>query len=340
AILYALDAVKSGQFPLQYNLHFFFEGEEEQGSTHLMDIFRKYKSLLQSDLWIICDGPAHPSGYKQVTFGVRGDAHISITTYGSARPLHSGHYGNWAPNPASELVQLLATMKDSSGRVTVAGFYDDTIPLTSAEKAAMKAVPAVSASLMQELAFGREERPGLDLPAAILQPSLNINGIESGHVGSKASNVIPASASAVLDLRLVPGNDCTRQQEKIIAHIRKQGYYVLDHDPTLAERRTHARIAKVIPDKGYNAQRTSMDLPEAKKLMSAIRATTEEQVVIPVISMGGSLPLYLFDEILKVPVMTVSIANYDNNQHAENENIRVGNLWSGIESLAAIMCMP
>lgn len=339
AIIDALDAVKSGKYPLHYNLHFFFEGEEEKGSANLGDIFQKYKSLLKSDLWIICDGPLHPSGYKQVSFGVRGDAHIAITTYGANRPLHSGHYGNWAPNPAWELVQLLATMKDSSGKVTINGFYDDTIPLTSEERTAINAAPPVTTQLMKELAIAREETAGLDLPEAILQPSLNINGIESGHVGSKASNVIPTTASVVLDLRLVPGNDYKRQQDKIIAHIRKQGYYVVDHDPTIEERLTHARVVKVIPDEGYNAQRTSMELPEAKKVISAVRSTTGDHAVVPVISMGGSLPLYLFDVILKVPVITVSIANHDNNQHAENENIRIGNFWSGIESLAAIMSM-
>lgn len=134
AILNAYAAIlKSGLTPT-YNLKFIFEGEEEAGSPHLNEILEKYRSLLQSDLWIICDGPVHQSGKKQIVFGVRGDAHLDITVYASKRPLHSGHYGNWAPNPALMLAKLLASMKDDNGRVTIKGFYDDVIPLTAAEK--------------------------------------------------------------------------------------------------------------------------------------------------------------------------------------------------------------
>src|SRR6185503_18102651 len=138
AILNAYDAImKTGMRPA-FNLKFFFEGEEEAGSPHLHEILDKYNSVLQSDLWIICDGPVHQSGKKQVVFGVRGDAHLDLTVYGARRPLHSGHYGNWAPNPAMKLVKLLASMKDDNGKVTIKGFYDDVTPLTAAERKALK----------------------------------------------------------------------------------------------------------------------------------------------------------------------------------------------------------
>ena len=141
AILNAYEALtKSGITP-GCNLKFFFEGEEEAGSTHLNEILEKYKSLLQSDLWIICDGPVHQTGKKQIVFGVRGDAHLDLTVYASKRPLHSGHYGNWAPNPAMMLVKLLASMKDDKGMVTIKGFYDDVTPLSDLEKKALAAVP-------------------------------------------------------------------------------------------------------------------------------------------------------------------------------------------------------
>jgi len=228
-ILNAYDAiVKSGLQP-SYNLKFFFEGEEEAGSIHLNEIMQKYSSLLQSDLWIICDGPVHQSGKKQVVFGVRGDAHLDLTVYAAKRPLHSGHYGNWSPNPAMMLVKLLASMKDDNGRVTIKGFYDDMIPLTTAEKNAIKAVPPVDMQMKKELGIMNNEMPGKTLTEAIHLPSLNINGMQSGNVGKLASNQIPTMATAVLDLRLVPGNDWQRQQQKVIDHIRKQGYFVIDH---------------------------------------------------------------------------------------------------------------
>lgn len=339
AILNAYDAiVRSGLAPT-YNLKFIFEGEEEAGSPHLNEILEKYRSLLQSDLWIICDGPVHQSGKKQIVFGVRGDAHLDLTVYASKRPLHSGHYGNWAPNPALMLAKLLASMKDDNGRVTIKGFYDDVIPLTVAEKKALAEVPSVDEQMKKELGIARTEMKGKNLVEAINLPSLNINGMQSGNVGKMASNQIPTTANAVLDLRLVPGNNWQRQQQKVIDFIKSSGYYVIDHEPTDEERMKYPKIIKAIAVKdGYNAQRISLDLPIAKNVIDAVKSTTNEQVVL-MPTMGGSLPLFLIEKILNAKTITVPIANHDNNQHAENENILIQNLWDGIETMAALMMM-
>jgi acetylornithine deacetylase/succinyl-diaminopimelate desuccinylase-like protein len=339
-----VDAIINGYAALQNsgmqptcNLKFFFEGEEEAGSTHLNQILEKYNSLLQSDLWIICDGPVHQSGRKQIYFGVRGDTHIDLTIYASKRPLHSGHYGNWAPNPAMMLAKLLSSMKDDNGRVTIKGFYNDVIPLTATERKALQEVPSVDAQMKNELGISIEEIPGLSLGEAINLPSLNINGMQSGNIGKMASNQIPTYATAVLDLRLVPGNDWKIQQQKVIDHIKAQGYYVTDHEPTDEERKKYAKIIKVIAgNDGYNAQRTSMDLSIARQVVNAIKTTTTEQVVLQP-TMGGSVPLFLFEKYLNARTLTIPIANHDNNQHAENENIRLRNLWDGIETMAALM---
>jgi acetylornithine deacetylase/succinyl-diaminopimelate desuccinylase-like protein len=338
-IINAYEALtKSGLQPTS-NLKFFFEGEEEAGSPHLDQILEKHKALLSSDLWIICDGPVHQSGKKQIVFGVRGDAHIDLTVYGPRRPLHSGHYGNWAPNPALMLASLLASMKDEAGRVTIKGFYDDVIPLSTTEQKAMHEVPSVEEQMKKELGLSAIEMPGVLLGEAISQPSLNINGMQSGNVGKMASNQIPTYATAVLDLRLVLGNDWQRQQQKVVDHIRAQGYHVIDHDPTDAERATYAKLAKVLPgNDGYNAQRTSMDLPIARKVIKAVQTTTSTPLVLQPTS-GGSLPLYLFEKYLGAQTITVPIANHDNNQHAENENIRLGNLFEGLETMSAVMRM-
>lgn len=338
AILNAYESVKRAGLPLSYNIKFFFEGEEEAGSPHLAGIFDKHKKLLKSDLWVICDGPVHQSGKKTILFGARGDAHIDITLYGAKRPLHSGHYGNWAPNPALLLAKLLASMKDEKSRVTIRGFYDDVIPLTAQEKKAIKRMPSVDNQLKEELHFAGEEMPGTDLYESIMMPSLNINGMQSGNVGAKAANVIPTTASAVLDLRMVPGNDYKKQQERVVNHIREQGYYITEEEPTDAERNIFSRIAKLKLSGGYNAQRTSMDLPVVQSVIEAVKSTTNEDVVL-IPTMGGSLPLFLFEKHLNAITITVPVANHDNNQHAENENIRIGNLWNGIETLAAIMTM-
>lgn len=339
AILHAYDAIVRNKLKLNSNIKFFFEGEEEAGSPHLDQILQKHSSLLQSDLWIICDGPVHQTGKKIISFGVRGDAHLDLTVYGPKRPLHSGHYGNWAPNPAMMLAKLLASMKGDDGMVTVKGFYDDVKPLGPIELQALKDIPETDEQMKAELGLTVTEMKGKKLSETIMLPSLNINGMQSANVGEMASNVIPTTARAVLDLRLVVGNDWRKQQLKVIEHIREQGYTVIDHEPSDDERMRSEKLIKVIAmENGYNAQRTPMDLPVAQKVISAVKSTTSDQVVLfP--SSGGSLPLFLFDQYLKARTISVPIANHDNNQHAENENIRLFNLFSGIETIAAVMMM-
>lgn len=338
AILNAYDAlVKTGMKPT-VNIKFFFEGEEEAGSDHLHEILQNYSSLLRSDLWIICDGPVHQSGLKQVVFGVRGDTHVEVTVYGSKRPLHSGHYGNWAPSPAMMLAKLLGSMKDDNGRVTIKDFYDDVIPLTAKEKQALERVPPVDEQMQKELGFSKREMKDFNLAGAINLPSLNINGIQSGAVGKNASNVITTSAAAKIDLRLVAGNDWKKQQQKVIRHIEAQGYFITYKEPTDEERAKYPKIAKIELSSGYNAQKTQMDLPIAQKVIAAVQSTTNEQVVL-MPTLGGSLPLFLFEQYLQAKTITVPIANHDNNQHAENENIRLMNFRNGIETFAALMMM-
>ena len=339
AILTAFDALKAQRISPALNIKFIFEGEEEAGSAHLGSIIDLNKDLLAADAWIICDGPVHQSGRKQVVFGVRGDVNVDVTVYGAKRPLHSGHYGNWAPNPAMLLARLLASMKDDSGRVTINGWYDGVEPLGEAEQKAIAEAPAYDDELRSQLGFARAEGGGKSLLEVINQPSLNINGMSSGDVGALARNVIPTTASAVLDLRLVKGNDRQRQAQRLSDHIRRQGFYVIDRDPTDAERRQHPLIAKVtIRSGGYNAERTRMDIPISVAAVIAVQATSTEPIVrLP--TAGGSLPLSIITEHLRTVTMTVPIANYDNNQHAENENLRLQNLWDGIETMAAIMTM-
>jgi acetylornithine deacetylase/succinyl-diaminopimelate desuccinylase-like protein len=339
AILTAFAALKANDIRPTANIKFFFEGEEEAGSPHLGEIIMLHKDLLASDAWIICDGPVHQSGRKQAVFGVRGDTNVDVTVYGAKRPLHSGHYGNWAPNPAMILVRLLASMKDDAGRVTIAGWYDDTQPLGEAERRAIAEAPQYDPELKTQLGLARTEGLGKSLLDLINLPSLNINGMSSGDVGSLARNVIPTTATAVLDLRLVKGNDYRRQVERLTEHIRKQGFHVIDHDPTDEERLRYPLVAKVIHRSGgYNAERTQMDLPVSLAVIEAVQSTSAQPIVrLP--TAGGSLPLSIITENLRTVTITVPIANYDNNQHAENENIRLQNLWDGVETFAALMVM-
>jgi len=336
AILAAVDALRAEGRRPSFNLKIVFEGEEEQGSPHLADLLRRHRETLRADGWIIIDGPAHQSGPPQLSLGVRGDVNMEVTVYGAARPLHSGHYGNWAPNPAMMLAELLASMKDENGRVMIAGFYDDVVPLTEAERRAIAAVPAPDAQLRDELGLGRTEGDGASLTELIHQPSLNINGMRSADVGDNARNVVPASATAALDLRLVLGNTPDRQIDRVIAHIRSHGYEVLDHEPTMDERRRFARIARVTRETGYPAERARLDDPLVRAVDSALERNGRH-VLLP--SLGGSLPLYMIRQESGAPSISIGLWNHDNNQHAEDENLRLGNLWNGIAAIASVLTM-
>jgi acetylornithine deacetylase/succinyl-diaminopimelate desuccinylase-like protein len=313
-----------------------FEGEEEAGSPNLPALLRRHKETLASDGWIIVDGPAHQSGPPQLVLGVRGDVNAELTVYGPNRPLHSGHYGNWAPNPAMMLAELLASMKDETGRVTIAGFYDDVVPLSPAERDAIAAVPAPDADLRRDLALGWTEGGSATLTELIQLPSLNINGIRSADVGERSRNVIPSVATAALDLRLVLGNDPARQVEKVRAHVRAQGYEIFDREPTAEERLRFPKVAKLTSERGYPAERTKLEHPLVRSLEAAFR---KEGPFVLLPSLGGSLPLYLIRQELGAPSVVLGLWNHDNNQHAEDENLKLQNLWTAISVIAAAMTM-
>jgi acetylornithine deacetylase/succinyl-diaminopimelate desuccinylase-like protein len=340
AILAATDALKAAGLQPTANLKLFFDGEEEQGSPHLGEILDLHRDLLSADAWLIADGPVHLSGRRQLVFGVRGDANVDITVYGPRRPLHSGHYGNFAANPGLRLARLLASMKDEDGRVQIAGWYDGVEPLGPLERAALAAAPDDEAALLRDLGLTESEMRGVSLPEAINLPSLNINGIRSADVGTQARNVIPVDARATLDLRLVKGNTVEGQFRRLVAHVEGQGYHVLDRAPTDAERTQHPKIATlVLQPGGYAASRTPMDLPIARDIVAALQTLAGDSLLLTP-TMGGSLPLVVITDATGAPTLVIPLANPDNNQHAENENLRVGHLWDGIATMAAVMRLP
>lgn len=338
AQLTALDALKSAHIPLRANIRFVWEGEEEAGSPHLEQILMANRDLVHGDVWLVCDGPVDQSGKQTVVFGARGDAHVEITVYGPHHGLHSGHYGNWAPNPAMMLAQLLAGMKAEDGHVLIPHFYDGIAPLSSAEKEALTHAPVNDAMLMDAFWLGHTEGGGKHLLELINQPSLNVNGLSSAQTGAHAANVIPSTAVADLDLRLVVGIDWKVQQQRVIDFVRSRGYFVVDHDPSREELTSHPRVAKIICDSAsYNAVRTPMDLPIAQEVIGAVASARGDVVLLP--TMGGSVPLGAMERAAQTRTITVPIANYDDNQHAANENLRLQNLWDGIETMAALLQM-
>jgi acetylornithine deacetylase/succinyl-diaminopimelate desuccinylase-like protein len=139
-----------------------------------------------------------------------------------------------------------------------------------------------------------------------------------------------------VDIRLAAGDDPETMVDRVEAHLGKAGFHVIDRDPTPAERRRHRRLAKLSRTPGYRAVRIPMDSRLATTLLEACRLGTDDEVVaLP--TFGGSIPLYLFEDVLNAPVAILPIANHDNNQHAPNENIRVANLWYGIDLWATLL---
>ena len=340
SLVTALDALKANEIALTSNIRFFFEGEEEAGSPHLEQIIAKYPALAKGDVWLVCDGPVHQNRQQQIYFGARGVTTLEMTVYGPRRELHSGHYGNWAPNPALMLARLLASMKDDDGRVLIENYYDGITPLSLTEQRALAEAADNDEDLKRELQIGFTEGKGKKLKDMLMLPSLNIRGLSSGSTGATARNVIPSTATAALDIRLVKGIDYKTEVARILAHIRKQGWHIVTTEPDEATRLAHPKVIKVITPRandGYNAARTSMDLPISRQIIAVMEAARGTTVKMP--TLGGSVPLYIFTDILKTPAIGIPIANHDNNQHSANENIRLQNLWDGIETMAALLTM-
>jgi acetylornithine deacetylase/succinyl-diaminopimelate desuccinylase-like protein len=337
AMLTALDAIRAAGIKTRSNIKFAFEGEEEAGSPNLEKILAANKELFAGDLWLMCDGPVYQTRRQQIVFGARGDTGLDVTLYGPQYELHSGHYGNWAPNPAMMLAQLLASMKNGQGRVTVDHFYDGMTPLTALEKRAIAEAPEIDAGLMREFWLGSTEGAGAKLNELVTQPALNVRGMASSRTGNQASNVIPATATASIDIRLVPGMDARETTGRVVEHIRKQGFFVVDTEPDADVRRAHAKVALVVVRGGDNAVRTPMDLPIAQEVIRVVESVRGPTVKLP--NMGGSLPLTSIVRPLGTRVIVVPIANHDDNQHSFNENLRMRNLWDGIELMAALLTM-
>ena len=336
AFLSALDALRAAQVTPSVNLKFFFEGEEEAGSGHLRSNLERNASLLRADAWLFGDGPVHQSRRQQIVFGVRGVTGAELTVYGPSHGLHSGHYGNWAPNPVTMLANLIASMRDDDGRIRIAHFYDDVDPISAAERRALAQIPAVDSALRVEVQLDSTEAKDAPLVERIMLPALNLRGIRGGGVGATASNTIPTEATASIDFRLVPHQTPEHVRQLVEAHLRARGYTVVDHTPTTAERMQHARLVKVTWESGYPATRVSMDSP----LAQAVSRATQEAMGAPIVrlpTLGGSLPLYTFESVLHVPVIVLPIVNHDNNQHSANENVRLQNLFDGIEVYGTVV---
>ena len=339
ALVTALDALNASGQARSWNLKVLLDGEEESGSPSLSAETASRRQQLAADLTLMLDAPAHPSGRPTLVFGVRGNATFELTVYGAKSELHSGHYGNWAPNPALRLAQLLASMKDANGRVLIKGFYDGIAPLTPDERALLRAVPDDEPALLRLFGLAAPESSAESLQDAYTRPSLTIRGLASGHVGAAAAGVIPNVAVANFDMRLVTETRGADMLQKVRAHIEAQGFHVVDTEPDDATRRRYRDIVKFAPARSTEAYRVSVTTPQAKTVMNALtRAFNQPPVVLR--SSGATGPMAEMSRLTGAPVISVQTVNFDNNQHTDDENIRLGHLFSAVRTIAALITAP
>ena len=335
AFLAAFDAVKANHLARSVNIKVLWEGEEESGSTHLAEVLRSSGALLAADLILIGDGPVHQSRRPMLYFGARGTMGLEATIYGPIRALHDGHYGNWVPNPASMAATLLAQMRDDDGRILIPGFAEGIRAITADEQRAIHDLPSMDAALKQEFGIARSEGSE-PLADSLMRPAFNIRGIRSGQVGDGAANAIPTDAVISLDFRLVPDQSPPAVRAAVERFLQSRGWTLVGEAPDLAMRLAHPRLVRLEWSSGYPALRSDMSSPAAKAVIAAAgKATAAPVVILPM--MGASVPLYLFADLLRIPVIGLPIVNHDNSQHAADENLRLKNLWDGIDTYAAMM---
>ncbi len=323
-----------------YNVKFIIDPAEETSSPDLPGAVQTHRQALAADHLIILDGPVHLSNQPTLVGGARGIATATLTVYGPRLPQHSGHYGNYAPNPALRLAQLLGSMKDQEGRVTIPGYYDGIV-LDDATRMLMAGVPDDAAAIRQAIGFSEADGVGNNLQEALQYPSLNVRGMASGWVGSSARTIVPSTAVAELDLRLVKESDGDRLLGLVRQHIENQGFHLIPdgREPSDQERADYPRLASFSGQKSYDAFRTDLTGTTGSWLQRGLTHTFNTPPVL-IRTMGGSVPISPFVNILDVPAVVLPLVNPDNNQHSPNENILLGNYFRGVESLYGVLAEP
>ncbi len=334
-ILNALEIMKRNSIELEYNLKVIMDFEEEISSPNLADAVKKYSSKLKSDALLIFDGPKHPSNLPTLTFGARGISDITLITYGPIVPQHSGHFGNYAPNPVFRMSEILSSMKDPNGRVTIPGFYDG-IELDEKTLEILAEVPDDEEKMMNDMQFKKPDNVGKNYQESIQYPSINVRGIESGWVREEVRTIVPSECIAEIDVRLVLESDPIRLHNLIKSHIEELGYYVIDRRPTKDERLKHDKIVTFVSSFDYDAFRTDIESEIGKWLVKSLKKTFGIEPVKKRTS-GGSVPISPFVNTLGIPAVTVPTVNQDNNQHSPNENIKIENYITGIETYLGIL---
>ena len=340
-MLAAIDALKASGSQPAVNVKVILDSEEEKGSPSISKIMQANHDLMRCDAMVIHDGPMHASNLPTLIFGNRGAAEAKLTVYGGKVPLHSGHYGNYAPNPAQRLASLLASMKNDQGRVTVPGYYDH-VKISEADRKIMAAVPDDDAALNRRLGIAHADKVGANYQEAMQYPSLNVRGMASAAVGDKVANIVPDKAVAELDLRTTPDSSAAYLGKLIEDHIVRQGYHLVKTTPTDEERNRYDKLASFsYQTEGADAAGSPIDSAVGKWAYKALTDSYgTNPVPVRIRMMGGTVPTAEIVGVLQVPFAIIPLVNADNNQHAANENLRMGNYVSGVRTIYGLITSP
>ena len=314
------------------NVKFIFDGEEEIGSPFFGAFTEKHRDLLAADLVIVTDGPKHASGRPTISGGARGVMKIEFEIETARRDLHSGNFAS--PNPAWKLNGLLSSMATPDGVPLIEGFEEDVVAPTAGERKMMAELPLDLPALEKELGV---KLPTDYLDRVMFHPTLTIRGLHSGFVGKEANTIIPHKATVSIDIRMVKNQKWSKVYARVLDHIRGQGFTVIEGADAPLPDELRGKAVRVVDKGGYDPAKTSLELPVSREVIASVERAHggERAVLMP--TLGGSVPLFAFTDILALPTLVVPYANANNRQHSPNEHLRLDHLFQGVRTTAQLL---
>ena len=333
--LHAIELMDALGLAPTVNVKFIFDGEEEIGSPFFGPFTEAHRELLAADVVIVTDGPKHGSGRPTVTGGARGVLKLELVVEGARRDVHSGNFT--VPNPAWKLNGLLASMATPDGAPLIEGFEADVVGPTAAERRMMAELPLDLRALEKELGVGL---PDDYLERLMFHPTLTIRGLASGFVGAEANTIIPHRATVAIDIRMVKNQRWETVYQRVIEHIRAQGFTVIDGADAPLPDELRGRAVRVVDKGGYDPAKTSLELPVSRRIVAAIERAHGGARAVLMPTAGGSVPIWAFTDILEIPTLLVPYANANNRQHSPNEHLRLDHLFQGVRTTAELLTEP
>lgn len=315
----ALEAM-SGTGNLPCNVKFMVEGEEEIGSEHLGDFVRENKEKLAGDVILISDTSMISNDHPSICVGLRGLSYMEVEVTGPNRDLHSGVYGGAVANPINVLSDMISSLIDESGRITIPGFYDEVVNLSEEERSALNSAPFDLEEYKTDLDINdvKGEKGYSTLERVGTRPTLDVNGIWGGYTGDGAKTVLPSKAAAKISMRLVPNQD-NEQISKLFAR----------HFESIAPAGVKVKVTALHGGQPAATRTDSLAYKAASQAFEEAWGKTP----IPTRD-GGSIPIVaLFKEELKTNVVLLGFGLDSDAIHSPNESYGLFNYYKGIETI-------